>query len=137
MTNIFIICGAPGSGKTTYVKSIMTEKDIVWDMDYIRRALCLRDDMGHDLPPLTFNAAMSLRIGFMAYVKKYWVRYDKVYIITSASPKKAQQIADEFGGTLVVMQTSLDECVKNIMKDPTRKDTGKQVDLAKAWYSKA
>lgn len=137
MTNIFIICGAPGSGKTTYVKSIMTEKDIVWDMDYIRRALCLRDDVGHDLPPLTFNAAMSLRIGFMAYVKKYWVRYSHVYIITSASPKKAQQIADEFGGTLVVMQTSLDECVKNIMKDPTRKDTGKQVDLAKAWYSKA
>lgn len=134
MSNVVIVCGAPGSGKTTYVKNLLKEKDIVWDMDYIRRALCMQDDNRHEMPISTLNAALYLRAAFMTYIKMYWVRYDHVYVITSAAPDAARKLARECGGELVLMSASLDDCIKNIMKDQTRKNTGKQIDLAKEWY---
>lgn len=39
MTEIIVIYGPPCSGKTTYVKNQMGEKDIVWDYDAIIPAL--------------------------------------------------------------------------------------------------
>ncbi len=136
MANIVIVCGAPGSGKTTYVKSQMTDKDIAWDMDYIKRALCLQDDLQHDIPIVTLNAARFLRIGFLAYIKKYRTRYDAVYVITSASISDAKDMADECDGRLYVMPTSFEDCVKNIANDETRKNTGEQIELAKKWYGR-
>lgn len=134
MSNIVVVCGAPGSGKTTYVKNHLTEKDIVWDMDYIRRALCLQDDTQHEMPIATLNAAMYLRAEFLNYIQRYWLRYDHVYIITSAKPDAAGRVANGVRGELVVMPTSLDDCIKNIMNDSTRKNIGKQIDIAKEWF---
>ena len=134
MSNVIVVCGAPGSGKTTYVKERLKEKDIVWDMDYVRRALCLQDNQSHDMPIATLNMATFLRTGFMAYIKKYWLRYDNIYVITSAKPYKAQKIADDYEGKLVVMPAKMNECIEHIMNDVTRKNIGKQIELVKDWY---
>lgn len=38
---IYIVTGLPGAGKTTYVKSRMKANDIVYDLDYISKAIVL------------------------------------------------------------------------------------------------
>lgn len=39
MTQVTIVCGAPGSGKTTYAKSQMQEGDLIVDHDLLYQAL--------------------------------------------------------------------------------------------------
>ena len=38
---IYIVTGLPGAGKTTYVKSIMTTHDSIYDLDYMVEAFTL------------------------------------------------------------------------------------------------
>lgn len=131
---VYIIEGAPGSGKTTYVQSRKQPGDIVIDLDLLASAL-QGDVVAHpDYTPV-MDAVISAREAVYKTIRNRSGQWKSAYIIISSSDAKhVESIADQLGGTVVTMDTDLGQCITQIQNDPTRPNKEHDIKLAQQWY---
>lgn len=83
---VTLICGRPGTGKTTLARSMMTEDSLVYDLDYLARAFRLgRDDGGRSR-----WIANDLLAGVMVKCMDY--THDMIVVRTMPSPDELDMI---------------------------------------------
>lgn len=132
-----IVCGAPGSGKSTYVREHAGPLDTVIDLDEIiarlsgmplytpadsslmRKAFAERNRLLRDMGRAPENAPPS------------WL------IVSTPTKRGREWWRDQLGGELVVMTTTLDECLARIDADPRRaavRDAHRQAALR--WFAR-
>lgn len=91
-----VVCGAPGSGKTTFVHRNAKEGDLIWDADDV----AAQNDMGvYPRSDLDVARLRTMRDRFVERIKSDPAN---VWIIVRW-PKTAQAIAREIGATIVNM----------------------------------
>ncbi|MDP4153275.1 MAG: AAA family ATPase [Bacillota bacterium] len=136
INNAYLICGSPGSGKSTWVKEHKHNDDIVIDLDYICAALMGEPDniyLNHE-PVL----AVALEVQKLLYqiIKAKRGKWRSAYVITSTPSKdKQNKLAKELDAKIIVMETTLTECIERIKNDQRRaSSTEKFIELAKQWY---
>lgn len=132
---VFVISGAPGSGKSTYVESQKQKGDLVVDLDMIAAALQGERTAHPDYTPV-MDAVMAAREAVYRVVESRQGQWNRAYIITS-SPNKAQvnELAKRLDGQIVRMQATQNECISRIRSDRTRVAVDRDIGLVNKWFS--
>lgn len=135
--SVYIINGAPGSGKTTWALQKMAPGDLLVDTDYLCAALCGTAALYTDHEPV-LNLALDLSERLYDSIEKRHGKWNNAFVVTASSDKqKVNALVNRLGGQLIQMDTTLDQCISNIENDSRR--IGKTElfsNLAREWFWK-
>lgn len=131
---IVVVHGAPGSGKTTYVKEHMEKGDLVVDFDLIKQSISMCDKT--EIPDTLLGVAESIRETIYKLIEDKKVDAKTIWIIASLptrkqrSDMKSRFNADE----MIHIDTNIEECIEHILNDEERKDKEKQMILIDKYF---
>lgn len=133
---VFVVSGAPGSGKSTYVQKTRNADDLVVDMDLIAAALKGTPEWHPQYRPV-MDAALSAREAIYSTIERRKGEWKTAFVITSSpDASRVAALAKRLNAEIVEMDTQKDECVKRILEDDSRNDAKKDVALVEAWFSR-
>jgi len=128
---IRIVYGSPCSGKTNYVKSNITENDIVYDYDSILSAVTFNSERQiekanqHDI-------VISIR-EYLINNSKDFEMLDNFYIITTKKDDAINKLIRN-GAELIELNTSEEKCIEYLQNDTERKDKSGWQDIIHNWF---
>ena len=129
---VIVIAGAPGSGKTTYARSISRDGDMILDLDDLIEAISGRR---WSTDPAIVGRALDARNRELnALHAKRSGRC--ILVMTAPSPAERMAWMKRLGmrARLKVMHASADECARRIAADPARAHVAaQQISAARAW----
>ena len=132
--DVFIVNGAPGSGKSSYVREHMKAGDIAFDLDLICSALAESDRIHADHRAV-LAVALDMREAFYTAIEHRRGRWQKAWIVTSTSKgSDVDELARRLQADVVTIDATLDECIEHIMRDETRTGKAFHVKLARQWF---
>lgn len=131
VSNTVIVSGATGSGKSTWVKSHMGKKDMMIDFEKIRESVTGEP---HSDNESVLNTVMTMRNAAFKTLETGDLINATCYITTTQDEGKVKSMAKRFGAEIHTMKATFPDCVRNIMRDETRKDKKKYIELARKWY---
>ena len=132
MTAVTVVCGPPGSGKTTYVREHARWGDLVVDLDAIYVAIGGQGDHRHPIGLLPFalavRDALYRRLEYSNDVLRAWV-------ITGGAKRSARErLRQRLGAHVIVLEAGLNECSRRIHADDSRGSKDAQVALVTKWW---
>lgn len=98
---VYLIYGSPCSGKSTYIKEHMTNRDIVCDVDLIYGAISNHNPYDADL--YIHDTAIQVTNQLMNIIKNRWGMWDNAYVISTANTREQLKIDKE--------KVNADECI--------------------------
>jgi shikimate kinase len=128
-----IVCGPPGSGKSTYVRKHMEHGDLVMDQDAIYSALSFLPlyDRPMGLLPIVLDMRACL---FRMVETNQKAEFENFWIITSGeSIFVRQRFAYRFNAKVFVLMVPPEECIRRIEADERRSN---QMELWKSLIDK-
>lgn len=128
-----IVWGAPGSGKTTYVRKHMQPGDVVIDLDLIGRALSMADKT--EVPRNVERIAYDIRDYLYNQIAQRQLDAKQVWVIAGL-PKREQrqQIAKQLNADLIFIDSTFHDCYTHILHDDERKDKALQLAIIEKWF---
>ena len=132
---LVIVCGAPGSGKSTYVATHAGPRDLVIDLDVIRSRLAATSI--HAEASRYTGRALEERNRLLAGLSTNRRHERAWFIFGGAKPAERRHWADMLGAERVhVMETPEAECIRRIKADPTRRGREEQMaQWVRAWFA--
>ncbi len=128
-----IVCGPPGSGKSTYIDQHAGAGDLVICMDTIMQRMSKLPV--HQTPAYLLPKALECRNTMLRRLAKDTQHDAAWFIISSPSPRERELWASRLGGKLVVMDTPAIECVRRINADPTREgQRERMIEAVVRWW---
>jgi 5-methylcytosine-specific restriction protein A len=129
---VVVVCGPPGSGKSTYVAGLAGASDLVLDVDDMAAKIS-----GKPLYHASFDERMLAireRNTRLASLGKP-VPFTKVWLIVSAGTPHKRAFWTAKYGELVQMPTSTSECINRINADQRRPTEARQraIEVVRAW----
>lgn len=130
--DIYIVCGAPGSGKSTYVNKNAEQEDLIIDLDNII--------MQYTNKPLYSNTEKYVRIAIerrneiLNSLNSY--KSKRVWFIVSAPTSNGRKHwKEQLDGTVIMLDTSKDECYKRLERDTRRSNNIMKYKVAvRNWF---
>ena len=112
---VFIVYGSPLSGKSSYVSEVMTEGDLVIDMDSIWQ--CVSGQPRYVKPQRLRSVVFAVRDNLLESVKYRRGKWLNAYVI-GGYPFQAERerLVDTLGAREVFIDTPYEECVKRLME---------------------
>lgn len=133
MKKVYLVTGAPGSGKTTYVKQVASKKDLVFDLDSINTALG-GEMHGNNLNVLP--VALSMRQAAIEAITNGSGEWENAYFISAASDRKAiDSLCKQLNATEIQMDATPEQCRERIYKDTTRINKAEHINLVDRWFA--
>ena len=124
---VIIVCGAPASGKTTYVRQHMGYGDFVVDLDAIKKAISFKDNRSWEADKF-LSVALRLRKFLYRLIDEGAVDAVRCWIIECLPRQKdREELQDRFNAELIEIKATYDECVSRAMNDPERVDKNEQI----------
>jgi predicted kinase len=131
MVPVTIVCGPPGSGKSTYVREHMKQGDLVVDLDAIGAALSMTPMHHSTTAMLDFSIpardAVLKRLEAPARVGAAWV--------IAGLPDRAERdaLSKRLRASLVLLDVPADECVRRLIADKERPATEWEPRVEQWW----
>ena len=132
--DVYVVWGAPASGKTTYVRNHMKPGDLVVDLDLIKQAISMqgRDEVDGSL----LNIAIQVRDMLYSLVANRKVNSD-VWVV-ACLPKDEQR--DKLGELLktskfIYINATKEECIQRALSDSERTDKELQLEIIETWFN--
>lgn len=130
---IYIVCGAPGSGKTTYVRQHFSKGDMIVDLDYIKQAITMCDRT--DAPDELLEVSEAIRELLYKYIEDRRVSAKTIWVVSSLPTRQQRQsLIDRLNGELIHIEATVQECIEHISFDNERKDKQKQIDIIDKYF---
>lgn len=121
---ITIVCGPPGAGKSTYVKSKMREgRELVADIDNIFQAITLLAP--YDKPASLVKSAYAV---YDAVINEIVKNRRGFVILGGAKRNRREAMRRRVGGQVVIIEASQNDCMRHILADKRR---SKNIELWK------
>lgn len=132
-SKVFLVCGAPASGKSTYVNERKLPGDFILDLDVLRQALGAPSKTSEcfQAQVLAIRELLYNHIGFNRIgAKTIWV--------ISGLPDREIRLATakRLNAEIVFINTPYEKCIAHAMADSTRKDKDKQRQIINEYFSK-
>lgn len=129
---VYVVYGAPASGKTTYVRNHIGTNDIVYDFDSLMQSLT-------GLPYQTTNHNV---VKYVMDIRRLFIdklhhddRLDKAYIITTFIGKSFEDSLSGLDVQFVRMETSKGECIARLNQSD-RPDKEELYEIVQDWFDK-
>jgi predicted kinase len=115
---IYIIYGAPCSGKSTYIKNHAKEGDLICDVDLIYSAISV--DQPHEADLYIHEIALKLKECLFDIIENRAGKWNDVYITSIANNDKDLQALKERvnADKLILIDTPYEECIKRSFERP-------------------
>ena len=134
--SVCIVCGAPGSGKTTYVQQNLQPGDLVVDLDAIVGALTGTHEPHPDYS-YVIDIAHAVRETIYSAIEAGTTLWKRAFVITSTpNRERVDRLADRLGATCHYMETTEEECIQRIEDEPTRPNKDEDKALVHEWFKK-
>lgn len=136
---VMFVYGAPGSGKSTYVKNNAGERDLVIDLDLIRVMLTKKEIYKWE-DNEKLEEAIDYRNSLLASLSEESASkvYERVWFIaTTPRAKDRLYWLNALNAELVYIEMTQDECIHAVRSDTRRTHNLKyHEDLVKQWFRK-
>lgn len=110
---IYIVYGAPCSGKTTYVMENKTDSDLVIDLDRLYEAVTLLPRY-HKPDALKYNV-FAIKNTLIDNIKVRYGSFNRAWIVGGYSNKHdREKLARDLGAELIHIDTDKDECIRRL-----------------------
>lgn len=132
--NVYIIWGAPGSGKSTYVNSKKKYGDLVVDLDLINQALTL--EYKTNIPDNLVSTMIDIRNYIYTLISNNKILTNNIYVIAGLPIlQQRKELFNMLKATdLIFINKSKEECISNVMQDSSRIDKDKQIIIINKWF---
>lgn len=114
---VYIVHGAPCSGKSTYVREHAKKDDLIFDMDAIYSAISLASV--HEQPKRLKPVAFAIRDAIMDQIRIRSGTWRTAWIISSKTQLELERDADLLGANLIHVDTNIEDCLANLERDPS------------------
>jgi 5-methylcytosine-specific restriction protein A len=150
LADVWLICGPPGAGKSTYVQQHMLPGDMIVDWDRFMAALSCRRER---------DGQRELAVAAERFPRYAWAAYDGVIAVmaqhlrqarmgteygqqpltwvlgTLADRKRRRSLAEQIGARCLVLAVPVAQCIAHITGDPQRQhDVARWVGLMEDWW---
>jgi hypothetical protein len=116
---VFIVYGAPMSGKTMLTKQLMQRNDIVVDINEIYQAITGLPS--YDKPNALYSNAVAVQNLLIDQVRTRYGKWNNAYIVGGyPDPYKRSKLISDIGAELLLCEASQDECVSRLCADADR-----------------
>ena len=131
-TKVTLVCGPPGSGKTTYVLKRFQRSDLIVDFDGLFSALSGLPfrDKPPELFPFVFAAkeAVLNRLHKGSEVRHAWI------IMGGAKREDRNEIVSKYGADLVVLEERAEECERRILESRGEEERDTMRPVIARWW---
>lgn len=120
----YIVCGPPGSGKTTYVRERINPGDIVVDIDAMFQAFTFLPVYQKPTNLLSFifdvqrNAIEKIALNDDNMINNAWI------IIAGARSVDREYLRAKLDAKIVMLDVPADECLRRVYADESRRGKG-------------
>lgn len=132
---MYIVSGPPCSGKNRFVDEKRGEHDLVVDVDALCHALGSRNYHGDHSH--TLRAALDAREAVYKTIESRAGLWENAFVITSTpNAGKVSRLAARLRAWIVTMDTPMDECLRRVRKDETRRGCEEYFEqLIREWFA--
>ena len=132
--SLIIVHGPPCSGKSTYVREHMGERDVCFDYDKIANALTGKQlhtlaDKNHARPMV-----LAVRHAMLESYHRHAGGIRDFYVITSSQSPAFWAAMDAYHPETVEMGTDMDTCLKWLAQDESRTEKQTWETIIKNWF---
>lgn len=134
VSNLKVVLGLPASGKTSYVEEVMTDKDLVMDLDKIVMAMTDKDM--HDRNNNSKEAvgiANKMMGNFLEDIKNEYDRYENIYYIRVVLANEEKEKLKKLGAKFYLIDTSK-KLVESRLLDQGRANLISKIPDWEKWY---
>ena len=122
---VFVVYGAPCSGKTSYVKKAAGVNDLILDMDSIWE--CISNNPRYFKPAALNRNVFGVRDALLDQIKTRSGNWETAYLIGGYPlVMERQRLKNSLGCEFIFINKSEEECINNLYKDSANRDV-------KAW----
>lgn len=130
--NVYIVYGSPLSGKTSLVKDIMRNGDIVLDIDALWQAVTFQEE--YTKPNNCRFNIFKLRDELFEQIRTRYGKWNDAYIIGGYPDKyERERLVDNLGAELIYCESTKEECIARAVA-AGRPD--KWIDYIEEWWEK-
>lgn len=132
-TVVTIVCGPPGSGKTTYVRERARPGDLIDDLDAIFAAISGLP--WYHKPPELLPFAAEARDAILRRLERPSC-VERAWVITSGAKRQEREaLAQRLKARVVVLTVPPEECLRRIRQDERRAHQADQWEtLVRRWW---
>lgn len=130
---IYIVHGAPASGKTTYVKEHKHHGDLVIDIDLIGQALAIVNKTS--IPGNLWDTVIGVRDYLYGQIAGGHIDCKCVWVIAGLPKKKdREELCKTLGATLIHIKSDFNQCMEQMKSDEERTDKLKQEFIIRKYF---
>lgn len=130
---VFLVYGAPLSGKSTYVKNAMSPGDLVIDMDSIWQ--CISFQKRYEKPARLKSVAFKIRDSLIDTVKYRFGKWNNAYVIGGyALQSERERLIKELGAREIFIESTQEECLQRLEQAEDGRDKEEWRGYIQAWF---
>nr|DAK09812.1 MAG TPA: HNH endonuclease [Caudoviricetes sp.] len=116
---VYLVYGAPCSGKTSYVNQVATRYDLIVDLDRIHKSICICDM--YDKPESTKKLSWDIRDLLLDAIKVRKGEWENAYVI-GTYPKRSERerLITELGAEPIYIESTKEECINRVQSSDER-----------------
>lgn len=133
---VIVVYGAPCSGKSTFVRDSITNKDIAYDYDLLTRALKNTDEHSIDRD-ITDPIVKFFEWALLNKLKEGYDNMPKILYYSTRYP--TDFVKEKFKGLKVeykLIESTKEECLERLEKDDSRPDKEEWKKKIEEWFNK-
>lgn len=130
---VYLVYGAPCSGKSTWVLNNAGSDDLIVDIDNIWQMISVNDRYAK--PARLKNNVFMIRDCLLDQIRTRYGKWRNAYVITSEPlESQRQRMVDVLGAETVFIDFSREECIARLEKNPNGRDIKLYKDLIERFF---
>lgn len=132
---VFLVYGAPLSGKSTWVKDNMSAGDLIIDIDSIWQ--CVSNLSRYEKPPKLKSIVFRVRDSLIDAVKYRAGKWNNAYVIGGYPlQSERERLIKELGAREIFIDCSEEECLARLEKCDDGRDKAEWTTYIRDWFAR-